>query len=303
MKSSKRVTVGLLGLLGVLATSAWLYYRHQAESGDARSGELDADDLAEASIEPHVETSPRGVSHRDIDPATLRLGWQADGVDPELLEEVLDKPASGMDVAMLDLEANKELIPWLGSLVAEDEFGQAIAHCRAKHERHQQSRCSWGQDVVLRRTPEGEARVVAVNPRISPDQRHDQSEDPLDANCQEWARCVAQAWKGRAGPFPHGADDLVTKGDDGADYIALRAGVHHLEAYATGATEYRARYQDRIPRLEEKTRLREQAYLESEEEGERTRKARDALYHNLLQERAWLEDYEAFLRYLDGQES
>lgn len=298
MTNTRKLIVGSIIAVSLLA---WLWVRISEEPTTV--GSVSENQAREEVSSKESIVEGRGVQARNFDPTVREGGWVADGVDRDLLQEVLDKPSSGMDAALMDLQANRELVPWLGSLVADDDFGQEIARCRARYERHQKTRCFWYQDIVIRRKPTGEASVAAVRPRITPELLADQSTAPPDADCQAWAKCVAAAWKGRPGLFPEGADDYVTVGNDGSEYISLRSAVHHLEAYGTSGSEYSSRYRDRISRLEEKTKLREQAYLESEEAGDQSKNAREALYHNLLQERGWIADHRAYLEYLRQHES
>lgn len=289
--------VARLAAIGLLVLVALLLAR--------RAGLLDSDPTARTAegSDPRGSASHVGDAHaagvqpRPLDPVPRRFGW-SDGIDDGLLAQVLDRTASGMDVVLLDLEGNADMVPWLESLVAEDEFGRAVAECRRRYERRQTSRCAWEQDVVLRKDPGGAASVVAVRPRISPDQRLDEPGTPFAPECKAWAQCVAEAWKGRPGAFPQGADDHVTTADDGSQLIALRTGVHHLETQGADAGEYRRIYQDRMARVDERMRKREQAYVDAEDEGVRTRGSRDGLYYNLLLERGQLEDYRAYLEYL-----
>lgn len=294
------VKARVIGGGAILAIAMGLLAYH-VESSIPRSAERNAQPLEDGAVfggQIHRGHRGAGVPARAVDPPQFPAGWRASDLDPELLDAVLSRPVVGMDAVLLDLDANAEMVPWLNSLVSDDEVGQAVAECRRTHERRQRGRCNWDQDVVVRRDPAGETSVVAVRPRTLPGEPDDQSGEPMTPECQSWAKCVADAWKGRAGIFPHGAEHHATTADDGSMLIAVRAGVHHLEAYGKGFADYQATYEDGMARLEEKIRLREQAYGEAEDEGIRTKNAREGLYHNLLLERGRVEDYRAYLAYL-----
>lgn len=288
----------VVAILLFVFTLVFLVYRSDLLDSSSTNGNT-ANHQSSTSSHQGTRAKAAGVQRRPFDPVPFRTGWRSDGMDAKLLADVLNRTMSGMDVALLDLQANADMVPWLQSLVADDEFGQAVAECRNRHERQQTARCSWEQDVVVRRDAEGTASVVAVQPRTSPEQRPDEPGTPYTPECKAWAQCVADAWKGRPGQFPHGADDYVTAGEDGSQFIALRTAVHHVEAYGTDAAEYRNVYQDSLSRLEKKIQLREQAYLEAEDDGLRSKNSREGLYHNLLLERGHVEDYRAYLRYLN----
>lgn len=263
------------------------------------NGEPDHDDGSRDGSGNH-ESVADGVPARGSDPAFRNLGWKSDALDHEILAEVLQKTASSMDLMLLDLEANAELVPWLDSLVADDDFGQAVAECRNEYERQQKSPCIWYQDVILKRDAKGDASVAAVQPRIAPHQRKERTDGPLAPECRAWAQCVSSAWKGRPGLFPQGVDDYVTTSKDGSEFIAIRTGVHHRGAYGSDSTltEYQEAYEEGIAQLEEKTRRREQAYIEAEDTRVRSKTAREGLYYHLLLERGRIDDYRAYLRYL-----
>ncbi|MCX4247974.1 hypothetical protein [Paraliomyxa miuraensis] len=235
-----------------------------------------------------------GVVVRAVDPAIPSAGWRSSELDPELLDQVLEQP---LDAVLLDVDSNTELIPWLEGLVTDDAFGRAVAECRRSHERHQRGRCNWDQDVVLQRSPDGETTVVAVEPRTIPGE-HSPETSEMASDCRAWARCVAAAWKERPGRFPHGVDDRVTTTKDGAQLVALRSGVHHLEAYGLDPAAYRARYEEAMAQLEAKMEQREQAYQRAEDEGLRSRRSLDNLYYSLLLERGRHDDYRRYLEYL-----
>jgi hypothetical protein len=249
--------------------------------------------------------SAAGVQARAIDPAKARLGWTSTNVDPALLAAALRRPLWGSEASMLDLQANADMVPWLQGFAGDDEFGQAIAECRRRHERSQPSPCVREQDVVVRRSPQGEASVVAALPRIHPDDHFDGAEEPPSTECRAWAQCIAHAWEGRPARFPQGAGDRMTTGDDGSELIAIRTDVSdmlHLDVQGTDLAAYLATYEDRIERLDEKIRMREQAYVDAEEQGVRSRAALEGLFHNLLLDRGKLEDARAYLRYLYAHE-
>jgi hypothetical protein len=241
-----------------------------------------------------------GVQARAIDPALARIGWTAADVDPELLDAALRRPIWGTEAAILDLQANADMVAWLQGFAGDDEFGQAVAECRRRYERSQPRPCVQEQDVVVRRDPQGEASVVAVVPRL-PDDPFGPPGEPSSRECRAWAQCAAHAWEGRPGRFPQGAGDRVTTGDDGSELIAIRtyaSGMTHLDAHGIDLSTYLAIYEDDIQQLEVKIRMREQAYVDAEEEGVRSRAARESLFHNLLLDRGKLEDARAYLRYL-----
>ncbi len=294
MKSTKRIAV-VLGVILVLGLFAYRTYRTGllgVDPAERGAGE-------EATIEDPRTSNAAGVQDRDFDPAQSGFGWRSSEIGQKVLTETLSQPMLAMDVALLDLQANADLVPWLDGLVADDEFGRAVAECRNRYERQQRSTCHWEQDIVLRRDPQGESSVVAVQPRISPDQNTDAPGTPFSPECKAWAQCVATAWKGRPAPFPKGASKLLTADEDGSELIALRKLVYHLGAHGLDSDEYKAAYRDRMARLDEKVRQREQAYAEAEDEGARSLTAREGLYHNLLLERGRIEDARAYLRYLD----
>ena len=240
-----------------------------------------------------------GVPARAHDPARVPVGWTADGVDRRAVTAALDKRQAGWDVMNLDVDANADMIPWLHSLVTDDEFGHAVAECRRRHERQQASSCQWRQDIVLRRSAGGEATVAAVRARVTPALVDEEAGDtPPTPACRRFARCVAEAWRGRPGMFPEGADAYAHVTPDGDAYLALTVPVHHLDAGGLDPAAYRRAYERRLATIEERIGKREGALAAAEDEGVRSRRALDAMYYSLLLERGWTRDYRLYLRHL-----
>ena len=297
-RAAALVTTVLALVLGVYLTGA---HDVRAPAGPPLGGHEASDSLHGARIRAHEAA---GVQARAIDPARARAGWTADDVDAELLAAALRRPIWGMDAATLDLQANADMVAWLQGFAGDDEFGQAVAECRRRYERSQPGDCMLDQDVVVRRSPKGEASVVAVLPRF-PDEGSDPPAEPPSRECRAWAQCVAHAWEDRPGRFPHGAGDRVTTGGDGSELLAIRAAMSdalHLRAHGIDLPAYLALYEARIQELEAKIRMREQAYVDAEDEGIRSKAAREGLFHNLLLDRGKLEDARAYLRYLYAHE-
>lgn len=259
------------------------------------------DHTAGRGVTVEVQTQTRkvtGIQERHVDPAPFRTGWRSAEVDENVLAEALSRPMYPTDVALRDLQRNQELVPWLDGLVSEDEFGRAVAECRKRHERQQTEPCVWEQDIVLRRDSEGQASVVAVLPRVEPEHNPDSPKTPFATECKAWASCMAAAWKNRPGFFPEGANDSLTRSEDGSGFVAIRTTVYHLGAHGVSQLEYENAYADRLARLEERVRLREQAYVEAEDAGLRSLRSREGLYYNLLLERGQIADARAYLQYL-----